>query len=131
MLDNYVTSPDLVKEVKRTEDWASLVGLMEKGTPTAQAEKIKSEALEIVEAINTLMTSANADEFQQNLVETMKELGDGLVTIIVECKLLGVDPTACLAAANEKNYARVNSGKMIGNTFVKKEDFHLYEQASS
>lgn len=48
------------------------------------------------------------------------EMGDILVTLIILCEQIGIDPEECLEMAYEKIKDR--SGKTINGTFIKDED---------
>ena len=47
-------------------------------------------------------------------------MGDILVTLIILCEQIGIDPEECLSMAYEKISKR--KGKTINGTFVKDED---------
>ena len=55
-----------------------------------------------------------------NLEHVKDEMGDILVTLIILCEQLGINPNKCLAMAYNK--IKVRQGKTINGTFVKEED---------
>lgn len=62
-----------------------------------------------------------SDGYLQTLEEDLKlEMGDILVTLIILCEQIGIDPEECLSMAYEKIKNR--SGKTINGTFIKEED---------
>jgi len=68
--------------------WAQQKGILERGTPIAQAGKTMEECTELMVAI------AVGDEY-----ETIDALGDILVTIIIQAEMQGVSLTECLESA--------------------------------
>lgn len=60
-------------------------------------------------------------KFMPDTIYNMKlEMGDIIVTLIILCEQLDIDPTECLELAYEKIKDR--KGKTIDGTFVKEED---------
>ena len=68
--------------------WAEQKGILERGTPIAQAGKTMEECTELMVAI-----AMDDDE------ETIDALGDILVTIIIQAEMQGVSLTECLESA--------------------------------
>lgn len=68
--------------------WAEQKGILERGTPIAQAGKTMEECTELMVAI------AMDDKH-----ETIDALGDILVTIIIQAEMQGVSLTECLESA--------------------------------
>lgn len=94
------------KLARKVEQWAEEKGILEKGTPIAQADKTIEEANEIKIAI------LNNDK-----AEIIDGIGDTLVTLIIQAKMQGVDILDCLE--NAYNVISKRKGKMINGTFVK------------
>ena len=86
--------------------WAEQKGILERGTPIAQAGKTMEECTELMVAI------ANGDEH-----ETIDALGDILVTIIIQAEMQEVSLTECLESAY--NVISKRTGKMVNGQFVK------------
>jgi NTP pyrophosphatase (non-canonical NTP hydrolase) len=91
--------------------WATQKGILERGTPIAQAGKTMEECTELMVAI------ANGDEH-----ETMDALGDILVTIIIQAEMQGMKLTECLESAY--NIISQRTGKMVNGQFVKDDTGH-------
>jgi len=87
-------------------DWSREKGILERGTPIAQAGKTMEECTELMVAI------AMDDEH-----ETIDALGDILVTIIIQAEMQGVSLTECLESAY--NVISKRTGKMVDGQFVK------------
>lgn len=60
------------------------------------------------------------DLLQKQKIDMGLEMGDILVTLIILCEQLGIDPIECLGMAYEKISKR--KGKTINGVFVKEED---------
>lgn len=72
----------------KVEQWAEEKGILEKGTPIAQADKTIEEANEIKIAI------LNNDK-----AEIIDGIGDTLVTLIIQAKMQNVNLLDCLESA--------------------------------
>lgn len=83
-----------------------------KGTIAAQASKLREEANEVMDEIETLDSGDSL-----NLV--MLEIGDVFVSAILLCDMLKLTPEQCLQAAYDKISQR--AGQMIDGTFVKND----------
>lgn len=88
------------------EGWAADRGILDHGTPAAQAEKTIEEAEELAYAI--------ADKDPDGIKE---ELGDVLVTLIIQAKMQGLVLSDCLSDSLTKISGR--NGRMVNGTFVK------------
>ena len=102
--------------------WADEKGILEKATPLIQWSKTEEEVLETREALfakqNKLEYYTNTKgEVKSTNPEIVDGIGDTLVTILIECELLNLDPLRCLEIAY--NEIKDRKGKMIGGTFVK------------
>lgn len=86
--------------------WAEEKGILEKGTPLAQAEKTLEEAQEIKDGIE-----------DGNKEEIIDGLGDTLVTIIIQAEMQGVNLLDCLEVAY--NVIAKRKGKMENGQFIK------------
>ena len=102
--------------------WADDKGILEKANPLTQLSKTEEEVAETREA---LFARQNNLEFYHNSKGQLKDsdteikdgYGDVLVTILIGCKLSGLDPLDCLETAY--NVIKERKGKMIDGTFVK------------
>lgn len=87
-------------------EWAENKGILQNGTPVAQAGKTLEEVQELLDAIQ-----------QENKEEIVDALGDVFVTIIIQAKLQNLSLLECLESAY--NIIAKRKGKMINGTFVK------------
>jgi len=106
-------------------DWADDKGILEKATPSAQAEKTEEEVNELLEAVdaqkNGLEYFINSKGKKVSTQEEIKDaLGDILVTIIIGAELQGLQLEDCLESAY--NVISKRTGKMINGQFVKDKD---------
>lgn len=86
--------------------WAAQKGILENGTPIAQAGKTMEECTELMVAVAF-----------DNKEEIIDALGDILVTIIIQAEMQGVSLTECLETAY--NVIAKRTGKMVNGQFVK------------
>jgi NTP pyrophosphatase (non-canonical NTP hydrolase) len=86
--------------------WAHQKGILDNGTPRAQATKTMEEVQELIDAIDT-----------NNKAEIEDALGDILVTIIIQAEMQGVSLKNCLEGAY--NIISKRTGKMVDGQFVK------------
>lgn len=86
--------------------WAHQKGILENGTPRAQANKTEEEVQELIDAIDT-----------DNRVEIIDALGDILVTIIIQAEMQGLSLIDCLESAY--NVIAKRTGKMVNGQFQK------------
>jgi NTP pyrophosphatase (non-canonical NTP hydrolase) len=91
--------------------WAAQKGILENGTPIAQAGKTIEEVNELVEAI-----------IKDDRAEIVDALGDILVTIIIQAEMQGLRLTDCLESAY--NVISKRTGKMVDGQFVKDDTGH-------
>lgn len=87
-------------------EWAKQKGIIENGTPKAQAMKTWEETDELITAIE-----------QDNRAEVIDALGDILVTIIIQAEMQGLSLEECLESAY--NVIAKRTGKMVDGQFVK------------
>jgi NTP pyrophosphatase (non-canonical NTP hydrolase) len=109
---------------KKVVEWAEEKGIFDKATPLTQLGK----TLEEVEELKTAITaqSKGMDHFYNldgDALDTDAEIkdaiGDVLVTLIIQCKMQGLDPLDCLESAY--NIIAKRTGKMVNGVFVKDE----------
>jgi NTP pyrophosphatase (non-canonical NTP hydrolase) len=89
--------------------WAHQKGILDNGTPRAQAGKTVEEVQELIAAIDT-----------NNKAEIEDALGDILVTIIIQAEMQGLELIKCLESAY--NVIAKRTGKMVDGQFVKDAD---------
>lgn len=87
-------------------EWGDERGILEKGDHVAQFLKTVSEIGELSDALA-----------KSNLPDIVDGVGDTLVTMILMCDILGIDPVKCLDVAYREISQR--TGKMVNGTFVK------------
>ena len=88
------------------EQWAEEKEIFDKATPMAQALKTLEETTELCTAIN------NNDR-----PEIIDEIGDIMVTLIIQAKMQNVSLERCLEGAY--NVISKRTGKMVNGQFVK------------
>jgi len=89
--------------------WAHQKGILDNGTPRAQAGKTVEEVQELIAAIDI-----------NNKAEIEDALGDILVTIIIQAEMQGLELVKCLESAY--NVISKRTGKMVDGQFVKDLD---------
>lgn len=89
--------------------WAHQKGILDNGTPRAQAGKTVEEVQELIAAIDV-----------NNKAEIEDALGDILVTIIIQAEMQGLELVKCLESAY--NVISKRTGKMVDGQFVKDVD---------
>lgn len=109
---------------KRVVKWAKEKGILEKATPLAQIDKTLEEVMETREAIfakqNEMISYTNSKGVLKSTNEEIKDgFGDQLVTILIGCKLQGLNPLKCLEESLDIIEKR--TGKMVDGKFVKDE----------
>ncbi len=109
---------------QRTINWADNKGILKKATPLSQIEKTIEEVEETQLALTyqgigteTFITSKGNFAFVED--EIKDGFGDILVTVLIGCKMQGLDPMDCLETALDVIENR--DGKMINGQFVKDE----------
>lgn len=86
--------------------WGVEKGIFEKATPESQMGKMMEEVMELDEAV------------RQGDKEAIRlELGDVLVTAVLQAEMQGLSLSECLEAAYKKISKR--TGKMVDGVFVK------------
>jgi len=95
--------------------WAEDKGIFEKSYPIAQLSKTQEELDETMVALKNLENSVILSEDAMD--EVIDGIGDMLVTIIILCKMLKLEPEHCLNEAY--NVIKNRTGKMVGGLFVK------------
>ena len=106
-------------------DWAKEKGILDKATPLTQWGKTEEEVAETREALfalqNNLLTYVNSKGQEKNTREEVKDgLGDVFVTLLIECKLVNLNPLDCLEEAY--NIISKRQGQMIEGVFVKNDN---------
>lgn len=86
--------------------WADERNLLQAGNHKNQALKMVSEVGELCDAI-----------IKKDEPGIIDGIGDTLVTIIILCEQLNLDPVDCLSSAYQEIAER--KGKTVGGTFVK------------
>mgnify|MGYP003147059805 CR=1 FL=1 len=97
--------------------WARSRDIFEQGSFKAQIAKFAEESAETVFAAGRVTSEKNFPWDGSALEEFKDGIGDTLVTIIVSCSFIGLDPVRCLEHAYKE--IRERKGKMIAGTFVK------------
>lgn len=102
--------------------WGADKGILDKATPLAQGNKTKEEVEELLLALKN--QELGNESFLNNkgfLVNTEDEIkdafGDIVVTVILGCKLQGLDFMDCLESVY--NIISKRTGKMVNGQFVK------------
>ncbi len=106
----------------RVNSWAEDKGILDLATGLSQIEKTREE---VEETRDALLAKQNLQELYVNskgIISVVEEeiedgFGDILVTVLIGCKLQGLDPLECLRKAVEVIESR--TGKMVNGTFVK------------
>jgi NTP pyrophosphatase (non-canonical NTP hydrolase) len=89
-------------------DWAHDKGIFDNSTPIAQMSKMKEEVEELDEEV--LLND-------KSLIRIKGELGDVLVTAIIQAHFHGLSLADCLQQAHDKISKR--KGKLVDGVFVK------------
>jgi hypothetical protein len=106
-------------------NWAEDRGIIDQGTALGQAIKTQEEAQELRD--HTLMQSFGMDQFKDKNGEwqdveaaIFDDIGDTLVTLIIQAEMQGV----CILDALEEAYSIIakRKGKMINGQFVKEAE---------
>lgn len=100
-------------------DWADDKDLIHEENAEKQFLKFVEEVFEFKTEMDNELSYT--DPYVDEAVDRMMlEMGDILVTLIILCKQLEIDPVDCLDMAYEKISKR--TGKTINGIFVKEED---------
>jgi len=97
-------------------DWGHIKGILgdlhtdadKQARIQKQLEKFKEESLEMLEAIHS-----------KDINKIRDEMGDVLVTLVIQSNLWGLDLAECLDEAYNK--IAVRTGRMVDGVFVKDE----------
>jgi NTP pyrophosphatase (non-canonical NTP hydrolase) len=92
--------------IKNVEQWAADKGILEHATTLRQAEKTLEECQELICAI-----------LNEDRDEIADAIGDVVVTLIIQCKMQGMDLEECLQGAY--NVISKRTGKMMNGQFIK------------
>jgi NTP pyrophosphatase (non-canonical NTP hydrolase) len=92
--------------INNVEEWAADKGILEHATTLRQAEKTLEECQELICAI-----------LNEDREEIKLELGDVLVTLIIQAKMQNITIEECLQGAYDVISKR--TGKMINGQFIK------------
>lgn len=112
--EEYIAKQRLIGAlIDKVRQWGidrGITGPNGKGTVAAQSSKLREEAKEVFDEIETLDSG-------DSLNPVTLEIGDVFVSSIILCDMLNLTPEQCLQAAYEKISKR--TGKMVGGTFVR------------
>lgn len=110
--------PYLLKNL--VEEWGQDKDLIHRKNAPKQFLKMIEEVFEFKSEMD-LVERTEHDKLREIYIERMRnEMGDIIVTIIILCKQLDIDPLVCLEKAYKKIAKR--TGKTINGQFVKAED---------
>lgn len=106
----------------RVITWADNKGILDKGTPLRQWDKMIEELLELKESLvaqnNDLEYFRNSkNEIVNTTEQVVDDLGDEFVTLIIQCKMQNLNPLKCLEIALDVIENR--DGEMVNGQFVK------------
>jgi NTP pyrophosphatase (non-canonical NTP hydrolase) len=110
--------------IKGIEAWGVEKGIYAESNVSFQLKKFLQETVEVTEAVEKLVcfkslnVSDKTDEAML-LKDVELEFGDVIVTLVGQCKFLGLDLATCAELALQKISKR--KGKMIDGFFVKEE----------
>ena len=94
--------------IEKVKQWAGEKGILSSASPKDQMWKTLEEVVELY-----------TDIASGNLEGAKVELGEVLVTLIIQCELQGWDFEECLQLAYDKIKNR--KGKMVDGQFVKEK----------
>ena len=106
--------------IKKVEAWADEKGIIDGGNWEAQFDKTKEELQELADEIvdRNYNNSLGLDAVAEYCDDSAKmEMGDVLVTLIIQCTMQCWDFEECVRMAYEKISKR--EGKMADGVFVK------------
>ena len=92
--------------INNVEQWAADKGILEHATTLRQAEKTLEECQELICAI-----------LNEDRAEIADAIGDVVVTLIIQCKMQGMDLEECLQGAY--NVISKRTGKMRNGQFIR------------
>jgi NTP pyrophosphatase (non-canonical NTP hydrolase) len=96
--------------IKQVEEWADAKGILAHATTLRQAEKTLEETNELICAI-----------LNEDRAEIKLELGDVLVTLIIQAKMQNITIEECLESAYNKITKR--KGQLINGQFVRDDKY--------
>lgn len=112
--------PYLLKNL--VEEWGQDKDLIHRKNAPKQFLKMIEEVFEFKSEMD-LVERTEHDKLREIYTDRMKlEMGDIIVTIIILCKQLNIDPLICLEKAYKKIAQR--TGKTINGQFIKSEDLN-------
>lgn len=94
--------------IQKIEQWAEDRNLIKGSNPIAQADKTLEECFELLEAV--------AENDRDQVIDG---IGDIVVTLVIQCKMQGLDFTECVESAYQEIKDR--KGKLINGKFVKEK----------
>lgn len=101
-------------------NWGKDRDLIHRKNAPKQFMKFIEEVFEF-KAEMDLVERTEHDKLREIYIQRMiLEMGDIIVTLIILCKQIDIDPIICLEEAYKKIAKR--SGKTINGTFIKEED---------
>ena len=116
--DGYENGRNELKNL--VEDWAKDKDLLHRKNAPKQFLKMIEEVFEFKSEMD-LVERTEHDKLREIYIQRMiLEMGDIIVTLIILCKQIDIDPIICLEEAYKKIAKR--SGKTINGTFIKEED---------
>ena len=116
--DGYENGRNELKNL--VEDWAKDKNLLHRKNAEKQFMKFIEEVFEFKFEMD-LVERTEHDKLREIYIDRMKnEMGDIIVTIIILCKQLDIDPLIFLEKAYKKIAKR--TGKTINGQFIKSED---------
>ena len=92
--------------IDKVRTWGDDKGILENGTPVAQAVKTIEESSELLTAVNA-----------EDKSEVKDAIGDVMVTVILQAEMQDMDVRDCLRHAYQQIASR--EGRMINGQFVK------------
>ena len=95
--------------IEKIEKWAEDRNLISGSNPIAQAEKTMEECEELMEAVA-----------ENDIRATIDAVGDIAVTLIIQCRMQGINFVECIDSAYD--VIKDRKGKMINGKFVKDGD---------
>ena len=109
---------------ERVIKWADQKGILEKATPLRQLDKTFEELMELKESL--VAQNNNLEYYVNSKGETVKtsdqikdDIGDNLVTVLIQCKMQNLNPLKCLEIVLDVIEKR--GGEMKNGQFVKNE----------
>lgn len=102
--------------IKKVENWAKEKGILDNATPIDQFEKTLEEVNELKgNLFKQRDVESSGFVFENDILKD--DIGDITVTLIIQCKMQGLDFIECLQEAYDVISKR--TGKMVDGKFVK------------